>query len=440
MVDLLDRLRDIGGHVERNLVGDTLGETAADLLHRFPYRTRHLHGVGARQHVDIHHGRISSVDTALGAVRRGFERDAGHVPEADERSVGVGADDDLLEFADRRKASTGGDRDRDVEVRDGLLAQYACRRFAVLVLEGLLQVLHRQSEVGQPVGLHPDLHGVVAAADVRDAAHALHAAQHVQHVQRGVVRQVDFVELGVVRQQRDGHQAARSLLLDRNAVLNHLGRETCLGLLHAVLNFDGRQVGVRVDVEGDGGRKTARVAARRLHVEHSGGSVELLLDRRGDGLRHGLGAGAGIRGRNFHHRGHDARILVHGQQHQSEQSDDDDDDRENGREYGPVDKEIRFHGSLFFRRLRLGCTLLFRGGYGVHPVAVGEFMKTLHDNHFAGNDAPFDDHPVVDLGAEFDHAAFGDAVGAYDEDIGAALLDDDGFGRDDRGVLAHVQQ
>ena len=98
-----------------------------------------------------------------------------------------GADDDLLEFAHRRKASAGGDRDRDVEVRDGLLAQYARRRFAVLVLEGLLQVLHRQPEVGQPVGLHPYLHGVVAAADVRDAADALHAAQHVQHVERGVV-------------------------------------------------------------------------------------------------------------------------------------------------------------------------------------------------------------------------------------------------------------
>ena len=317
VVDLPDRLRDVGGHVERYLVGDAFGEAAADLLHRLAHRARHLHGVGARQHVDVHHGRIAAVDAALGAVRRGFERDARHVAQADERSVGVGADDDLLEFAHRRKASAGGDRDRDVEVRDGLLAQYARRRFAVLVLEGLLQVLHRQPEVGQPVGLHPYLHGVVAAADVRDAADALHAAQHVQHVERGVVREVYFVELGVVRQQRDGHQPARSLLFDRDAVLDDFGREARLGLLHAVLNLDGRQVGVRVDVEGHGGGETSRVAARRLHVEHAGGSVQLLFDGRRHGLRHGLGAGSRIGGRDLDHRGHDARILVHGEHHQS---------------------------------------------------------------------------------------------------------------------------
>ena len=135
VVDLPDRLRDVGGHVERYLVGDAFGEAAADLLHRLAHRARHLHGVGARQHVDVEHRGISPVDTALGAVRRGFERDARHVAQADERSVGVGADDDLLEFAHRRKASAGGDRDRDVEVRDGLLAQYARRRFAVLVLD-----------------------------------------------------------------------------------------------------------------------------------------------------------------------------------------------------------------------------------------------------------------------------------------------------------------
>ena len=69
---------------------------------------------------------------------------------------------------------------------------------------------------------------------------------------------------------------------------------------------------------------------------------------------------------------------------------------------------------------------------------MGELVETLHDDLLAGNDAPFDDHAVVDLGAELDHAALGDAVGPDDEDIGATLLDDDGLGRDDRGVLAHV--
>ena len=349
MVDLLDRLRDVGRHVEGDFVGDAFGEVAADLLHGLLDALGHLHGVGSREHVDVHHRGIPAVDAALGVVRGGFERDAGHVAQADERPVGVGADDDLLEFAHRREAPLGDDRRGDVEVRDGLLAQHAGGRFTVLVLEGLLQVLDREPEVGQAVGLHPDLHGVVAAADIRDAAHARYAPQHVQHVERGVVREVDFVELRVVRQQRDGHQAARRLLLHRDAVLHHLRREARFGLFHAVLDLHGRQVGIRRDVEGHRGRETARVGVRRFHVEHPGRTVQLLFNGCGDGLRYGLGARPRVGGRDLHHRGYDLRILVHGKQHQPQKTHDDDDDRKNGREDRPVDKEIRFHGRVTFR-------------------------------------------------------------------------------------------
>lgn len=68
-VDVVYRLRDVGGHVERDLVGDSFGESGADLLHRFAHRFGDLHGIGARQHVDVEHGGVASVYTALGAVR-----------------------------------------------------------------------------------------------------------------------------------------------------------------------------------------------------------------------------------------------------------------------------------------------------------------------------------------------------------------------------------
>ncbi len=142
-------------------------------------------------------------------------------------------------------------------------------------------------------GMHPYLHGVITAADVRNAAHAGHAAQHVQHVERRIVRKVDFVELGVGRKQRDGHQFAGGLLLDRNTVLHHLGRQACLGLLQPVLDIHGRQVGIRRNIEGHRRGETARVGARRLHIDHAGRTVQLLLDGRSNGLCHGLRVGTG---------------------------------------------------------------------------------------------------------------------------------------------------
>ena len=205
LVDMMDRLRDVGRHVERNLVADALGEVVADLLHGRLDQRRHLHGIGSGQHVDIQHGGVPAVDAALGIIGRSFERDTRHVFQADDRPVGVGPHDDVLEFADRRQTPLRRDGDRHVDAVHGGLPQHAGGRLAVLVFERRLQILDRQPKVGQFVGHDPYLHGVITAADVRNAAHAGHAAQHVQHVERRIVRKVDFIELGVGRKQGYGH-------------------------------------------------------------------------------------------------------------------------------------------------------------------------------------------------------------------------------------------
>ena len=194
------------------------------------------------------------------------------------------------------------------------MTQHTGSRFPVLVFQGLLQVFDRESEVGQSVGLNPYLHGVVATADIRHATYALDTSQHIYYVECRVVTQINLVEFRVVRQQRNGHQLARSLLLYRDAVLYHLGRQTGFGLLDPVLYFYGRQVGVGRYVEGDGCRKTTRVAVGRLHVEHTGGTVQLLLDRCGYGLGNGLGTRSRIGGRDLDYRGNNLGILVYGEE------------------------------------------------------------------------------------------------------------------------------
>ena len=201
----MDRFGNVGSHIERNLVRDTLRKIAADLLHLGLHRLGHLHCIGSRKHLDLQHGGITAVDTAFGIVGRRFERNARHVFQADDRPVGVGPHDDVLEFADRRQTPLRRDGDRHVDAVHGGLPQHAGGRLAVLVFERRLQILDRQPKVGQFVGHDPYLHGVITAADVRNAAHAGHAAQHVQHVERRIVRKVDFIELGVGRKQGYGH-------------------------------------------------------------------------------------------------------------------------------------------------------------------------------------------------------------------------------------------
>ena len=185
-----------------------------------------------------------SVDAALGVVRLRLERHSGHVPQADEGAVGVGAEHYLLKLRGCREPSLGGYGYGEVEPGDGLLSQHACGRLAVLVFQGFLHVLHGEPEAGQAGRVDPYLHGVVAAAYVGHAPHSGYSAQQVEHVERGEVAKVDFVELGVVRGEADRHELAGGLLLYLDAVLHDFGRQARLGQLYAVLYLDGREVGV----------------------------------------------------------------------------------------------------------------------------------------------------------------------------------------------------
>ena len=80
----MDGLRDVGGHVERNVVGHAVREALADLGHLRLDLVGDLHGVSSGKHKDVHHCGVAGVDAALGVVRLGLKRDPGHIPEADD--------------------------------------------------------------------------------------------------------------------------------------------------------------------------------------------------------------------------------------------------------------------------------------------------------------------------------------------------------------------
>ena len=76
------------------------------------------------------------------------------------------------------------DRDSNVESLHRLLSQNTRSRLTVLVLQGILQILHRQSEVCKFVGQRPYLHGIVAATDVGNTSHTGDTAQQVEYIDR----------------------------------------------------------------------------------------------------------------------------------------------------------------------------------------------------------------------------------------------------------------
>ena len=343
LVHLVDGFGDIGRYVKGNLILHPLGKGAADFLHRLLHALGHLHGVGTRQEVDTHDGSISPVDAALRVVGLRFERYTGDVAHADHRAVRIGAEHDFLELRGTGQTSLCRDGDGEVQSADGLLTQHAGGRLTVLVLQRILHVLHGESVVGQTGGIHPNLHGIVTAADVGHTAHAGDAAQEVEHIQRSEVTEVNFIKLGIVGGQTDGHQLAGGLLLDFDAILHYLGGQARLGQLHTVLDFHCGEVGVGRDVEGDGSRETSGVGAVGLHIEHPRRAVQLLFDGGSHGLRHGQGAGTGIAGADLDHRGRDLWILVDGEHRQADETHDNNQDRDDRRKYRAVYEETDFH-------------------------------------------------------------------------------------------------
>ena len=76
---------------------------------------------------------------------------------------------------------------------------------------------------------------------------------------------------------------------------------------YAVLHQHLGHVQVDAGLERDGQRVGAVVGALRRHVHHVLDAVDLLLDRRGDGVGDDLGVGAGIDGRDLDRRRRDLR-------------------------------------------------------------------------------------------------------------------------------------
>ncbi len=146
------------------------------------------------------------------------------------------------------------------------------------------------------------------------------------------------------RDEIDDHQQVGRPLADRDSLVLHRRRQQRHGQRHAVLNHHQRRVDVRANVESDRERVRAVVARLGRHVEHARHAVDLLLDRRADGIGHDVGAGAGVADGDRDAGRRDPRVLGHRQLEEGNAADERDGQGEHRGKNRPVNKEAGNHG------------------------------------------------------------------------------------------------
>ncbi len=223
-----------------------------------------------------------------------------------------------------------------------LLTQGAGRDLGVLRPHRVVDVGRLQAKGHQLGRVEPDAHGTLGAEQL-GLAHTGNALQLGLDEAGGIVAQADRVVGRVAAGQRHEQQEVRAGLVDAHALLHHRRRQARRGTRQPVLHLDLGQIDVGAGLEG-GGDGTAAVGLRhRLHVDHAGRAIELLLDDRQHAVFQHLGRRARVGGIDDDGRRRHRGVLRHRQlgdgrpaQHHDEQRDDPGEDR-------PVDEKTREH-------------------------------------------------------------------------------------------------
>ncbi len=221
------------------------------------------------------------------------------------------------------------------------LIEGAGRDLDVLPLQRRHHVICGQPQRLHPVGIEPDPHGIVAAAEHDERTDAIDACQSVLDFDRGVVGDEQRVARFVGREQMHDHHQVGRTLGHGDADIAHVSRQARLRDGDPVLHLNLRDIEVGADVEGDRDREFSVRGRIRRHVKHVLDAVDLLLDRcdyrRGDHV----GARTRILTAHIDDGRSDFRILRDRQPRKCDAAKDHEYDRDHGGEDRPVDEEMR---------------------------------------------------------------------------------------------------
>ena len=340
------------GHVVGDVIVHARRKAALlDFLHALLDVLDDLAGIGAGTLLDHDGGRGTAVRHGYHVVVLRVELNVGHILQAQQGTVRHGLQHYLAILF--RSAELAGVLQHVLHLLGQLVradAGLSRRRFDVLPADGIRHVLGHHVVGRQAGGIQPDTHGVIAAAHDFHQAHAVDALQFAQDVDVGKVID-ELLGMGAVRTEHvEIHQHAVHFLFR-----HHAGADDFFGQLvehggHTVLHVHGGHVRVSAHLEVNRGERHAVVGADGGHIGHAGHAVDGTLQRGGHGLRHDVGTGTRIAGRDRHGRRHDVRELRDGQRRDGECPEADDDDGQHSRKYRPSDKQLE-HGTAYFFRL-----------------------------------------------------------------------------------------
>ena len=177
---------------------------------------------------------------------------------------------------------------------DRRLVQHARRDLDVLRAQRGEHLARVQIMRGDLVRIEPDSHGVFAAAEDLHVADAGQSRQHVLHMQRRIVRDVERVARAVGRIEMHREQDVGRRFPHLHAEPLHVLGQAGQRVLHAVLRQHLRDVEIGADPEGHGDGELAVAGRLAVDIDHVLDAVDLLLERRRDRARNGLGGSAGI--------------------------------------------------------------------------------------------------------------------------------------------------
>ena len=295
-----------------------------------------------------------AVDAPAGVVEHGAELHSGDVLNPHLAAGGIGQENDRAELFCSHQPSQGPDCVREVRVRRRRRTAYLSGwADGVLLIDCVDDVRYGQAKTGHPVGIEPNPHRVVAAAEKSDIAHPLDPLQCVNDVYRRVVGEKVVVVGAVGRVEGDKHEREVQRFLDRNAVLLHGSGELRNSLLHPVLGEDVRHIEVCPHLEGHLEQHGPVVGVGGLHVDHVLDAVNFLLEWSGDRGFHVGGTGAHEGRGNLDHGRHNLGVLGNRKAGHGHKSNDHHDDGDHHRHDRAVDEEPG-HGSTFLCSLLLG--------------------------------------------------------------------------------------
>ena len=165
----------------------------------------------------------------------------------------------------------------------GLLTELSGGDLDVLLGEGVGDVERGEAAGGEPAGIEPEAHGVLALAEDDDVADARNTLEGILDVDVKVVGDEGLRERVIRGDEAGGEDEVGVRLGDGDAGVVDGGGQTALGGGDAVLHVDGGDVEVVAGLKGDGDGGGAVVRAGGAHVPHALDAVDGLLEDGGDG-------------------------------------------------------------------------------------------------------------------------------------------------------------